>query len=320
MKQVYLLSKSNLSLSKAEVLSLLDAEEYDQFDNVLIAENKKKMKLEKRLGQTHSIYRFLFKCKKKSLINTIEKYDWEKIYKKNFCVRVHDTAEFTEKDLAGYIYRKIRNPKVNLDNPKTKIEFFFRDNAVVCGLLLSDVDKSFCKRKAHLRPSLHPTSMHPGLARTLINLTGLEKGTILDPFCGSGGILIEAGLMGFKTIGYDIDEEQIKRAKKNTYFYKIKNCRLEKKDALNLNIKPDAVVTDFPYGKGSKGKNLKGLYESFLKRAYTKTNVCVVMLPKFISYKKIISKTNWKIKNKFEIYVHKSLTRIILKLTKNLSH
>jgi tRNA (guanine10-N2)-dimethyltransferase len=320
MKIILHLSKQNIDLAKSEALSLLDTEKYELFDNILIAENKKNMKPEKRLGYSHSVYEFLFKCSKNNLIKTVEKYNWQKIYRKNFCVRINGTTEFREKDIAGYIYRKIKNPKVDLENPKTKIEFFFRKNVVICGLFMSDVDKSFLKRKAHLRPSLHPTSMHPGLARVLINLTGLEKGTILDPFCGSGGILIEAGVMGFKTIGYDIDEEQIQRATKNIRFYKIKNCRLEKKDALTIKIKPDAVVTDFPYGKGSKGKNLEKLYENFLKKAYSKTNNAVVMLPKFISYKKIIQKTGWKIKNKFEIYVHKSLTRIILKLAKTLSH
>ncbi len=315
-----MLSKSNLELSKIEVLSLLCTDKYELIDNLLIAENMTKIRLEKRLGHCHSIYEFLFKCSKKSFVESVKEYDWNKIYKKDFCIRVHGTDEFTERDVAGYIYRKLKKPEVNLNNPKTKIEFFFEKDIVVCALFIADVDKSFLKRKAHLRPSLHPTSMHPGLARTLINLTGLEKGLILDPFCGSGGILLEAGLMGFKTIGYDIDEEQINRAKKNINHYKIKKFKLEKKDALSIAIKPDAIVADLPYGKGSKGNNLKYLYEAFLKKAYAKTDVAVVMMPDFISPKKIISKTKWKIKGVFEIYVHKSLTRMIFILTKNLYH
>ena len=47
----------------------------------------------------------------------------------------------------------------------------------------------------------------PKLARMMINLSGVDpkKSTILDPFCGSGTVLMEAILMGFKEIvGSDI--------------------------------------------------------------------------------------------------------------------
>jgi SAM-dependent methyltransferase len=39
--------------------------------------------------------------------------------------------------------------------------------------------------------------------------------TIYDPFCGAGGIMIEAGLMGYKTFGSDIDERMVEFSRKN---------------------------------------------------------------------------------------------------------
>jgi tRNA (guanine10-N2)-dimethyltransferase len=156
--------------------------------------------------------------------------------------------------------------------------------------------------------------MHPGLAKACINLTGLLKGNILDPFCGSGGILIEAGLMYFNITGYDIDKKQLERAKNNLNHYKIKYI-LENKDASNIKTKADAIITDLPYGKGSKGKDLENLYESFLRNAEKITKNIVIIFPNFVDYKPIIKKTNWKIQNKFEIYIHKSMTRIVLKLS-----
>ncbi len=48
----------------------------------------------------------------------------------------------------------------------------------------------------------------PKLARMMVNLTGLDGHgkTILDPFCGSGTVLMEAGLVGFsKVAGGDIN-------------------------------------------------------------------------------------------------------------------
>jgi len=46
---------------------------------------------------------------------------------------------------------------------------------------------------------------HPQMIKGLINAMGLVPGeTILDPMMGSGTVLIEATLMGIKSIGYDI--------------------------------------------------------------------------------------------------------------------
>jgi tRNA (guanine10-N2)-dimethyltransferase len=317
MKKIFLLSKGFPKLAKEEVLSLIKPNEFELIDNLLIlddASSDARLELEKRLGYTHMIYRFLFECKKKDLEKNIDSFEWNSIYKKDFCVRIHDTSEFEEKKVAYLVYKKIKNPKVNLDNPKTRIDFFFSGKKIVCGLFLSDIDKSFLKRKAHMRPGFHPTSLHPALARACINLTGLDKGTIIDPFCGSGGILIESCLMGFKTIGIDIEESQIENAIKNLEFYKIKNCSVKQGDARKIKIKADAIVSDFPYGKSSKAGNLDELYLDFLKNALSISYRCVVIFPDFVDHKKIIKKSGWQEINHFEIYVHKSLTRIIVKL------
>lgn len=58
----------------------------------------------------------------------------------------------------------------------------------------------------------------PKLARTMINLSGAhpEQSAMLDPFCGSGTVLMEASLMGFKKlIGSDISEKAIEDTTKN---------------------------------------------------------------------------------------------------------
>lgn len=58
----------------------------------------------------------------------------------------------------------------------------------------------------------------PKLARIMINLTGEHPNakTLLDPFCGSGTILMEAKLLGFEhLIGSDVSEQAIANTKKN---------------------------------------------------------------------------------------------------------
>ena len=56
----------------------------------------------------------------------------------------------------------------------------------------------------------------PKLAQILINLANPNyEGKVIDPFCGTGTVNIEAAIMGYKTIGSDIDEEVLSGAKEN---------------------------------------------------------------------------------------------------------
>ena len=57
----------------------------------------------------------------------------------------------------------------------------------------------------------------PKLAQILINLCGpLKPGsTILDPFCGTGVVLQEALLMGYRAYGTDLSERMIEYSQKN---------------------------------------------------------------------------------------------------------
>ncbi|MFH2020766.1 MAG: DNA methyltransferase [archaeon] len=310
MKKIFLLSKQNIPLAKSEVLALTSNKKYRLHDNLLVLDATEN--LASRLGYTHSIYDLLFSCRLDVFKKKLSTYDWNKVYSGSFCVRVHGNHD--EKEVADIIYDRLNSPKVNLKNPKSKYEFFFIGNLVIAGRLSSDVDKSYLMRKAHKRPMQHPTSMHPALARVCINLTGLHGGTIIDPFCGSGGILIEAGLMGLRTIGTDIDKNQIMRAKRNIDFFNVRNCRLKEDDATKLKTKADAIVTDLPYGKSSKAGKLSDLYSKFLLNSPNISKNMVIVMPDFVDYKKIIKNSKWKIKSMFKIYVHRSLSRIVLKL------
>ncbi len=176
--------------------------------------------------------------------------------------------------------------------------------------------KEFLSRRAHLLPEGHPTSLHPKLARALVNLIGASKSdTVLDPFCGAGGILIEAGLIGMKIVVFDIDMIMLKRAKINFDYLKIKNYQLKLKDATTTSKHYNYIVTDLPYGKNSKlsEKELEVLYLKFFKvLKRIKPKKAIVGLPDFVNYKKLIKKAKLKIKKEFDWYLHKSLTKKIL--------
>ncbi|TFG14989.1 methyltransferase domain-containing protein [Candidatus Thorarchaeota archaeon] len=59
-------------------------------------------------------------------------------------------------------------------------------------------------------------STSPKLCRTLLTLSGAREGdTVLDPFCGSGTLLMEAALLGMKCIGLDVDGDAVEGTRSN---------------------------------------------------------------------------------------------------------
>ncbi|MFH0874886.1 MAG: DNA methyltransferase [archaeon] len=309
MKHAFLLSGENIDIAKEEIISLFCVKEYKLEKNILIAYATKPDL--KRLSYTHTVYEYLFSSKKKDFLIGVNRFNWEAVFSENFCVRIHGKSEFMEKELAGYIWRNLKNPKVNLTNPKTRFDFYFIGRNALCLKFLMDNDKAFLKRRAHLRPKLHPSSLNPRLARAMINLTGIKKGKLYDPFCGTGGILIEGGLLGYEIIGNDIEEDMILRTKENLEHFGINSFNIAKKDSNHITEKSNLIVTDLPYGKSTKALNLKKLYFNFLNSSVGTTKAMAVGFPDFANGKKIISKTKWKIKHFFKVYAHKNLTRHI---------
>lgn len=308
MKLTLSLSGENLELAKEEAISVAGAKKYKQDKNILILETKNNLE---RLAFTKKISKYLFSCKTKNLEKEIKKFNWQKIYKKNFCIRTKGKTKLKEKDLASLIWNKLKKPKVNLEKPKTNIQLFFTGKNVHCGLLLHENKERFMRRRPHLRKGFHPTSIQPKLARALVNLSRVKKGQILlDPFCGTGGILIEAGLIGCKLKGNDISKKMIEKTKINLKTLKLK-AELIQKDALKLKLKTkaDSIVTDLPYGKGSYHNiNTNELYRKFLEKAYNLLKLnkyLVAVFPKKI-------KTKFKTVKEMNFYVHGSLTRHII--------
>ncbi len=216
---------------------------------------------------------------------------------------------------------KLNKNHLIIESTKKEIEFLSKRLAFTHEIHYNNkiikIKKNYQTRKPHLRPQLHPSSLNPKLAKALINLTGIKKGILLDPFCGSGGILIEAALMNLKPIGYDIDEVMLRRAIINLTHYKIKNFELKLKDATKLKNKFNYIVTDLPYGKNTKTKDLNKLYLSFLKNLKKiLIKKSVIVFPDFINYKSLIKKSKLKIEKESSYYLHKSLTKKIVIIKK----
>ncbi|MEM3852340.1 MAG: methyltransferase domain-containing protein [Methanomassiliicoccales archaeon] len=161
-------------------------------------------------------------------------------------------APVIEREMGSVIADRV---SFNLKSPDRVIRII-RDGDWYCCLQMCCVDRrGFAGRHGNKRPFNLPVSLHPRLARALLNLCHVGSGTrLLDPFCGTGGILIEGALLGSAAIGADIDARMIRGATLNlSSLGLLSACTLYNMDAGDI-VKLgtfDAVVTDPPYGRSS---------------------------------------------------------------------
>jgi tRNA (guanine10-N2)-dimethyltransferase len=341
MKLGFVLLKTDIEMAKEEVLAVLGFSKHELFGNLLVVENgtnADSAMLQRRLGLTSSIHWVLFSCAVEDLERCMEKFKWEKIYQDNFALRLHHldhvkgSPALSEAKLAGFIWRAVDNPRVNLKNPKTSVQVFLCDDVAVCTKLLVEQNGTFEQRKPHLRAFSYSGSMHPRLARALVNLSGAKVGeTLMDPCCGSGGLLIEAGLAGMRVEGYDINRKMVWGCIRNMAQQNLVEYKVTCKDALQLEGQWDFIATDLPYGlnsvvvgenrkrlsmKRAEGKDIERFYVSFFKKLHEILGKrAVVVLSNLVNGKKLAEQAGLTIEKEFSQYVHRNLTRKILVLT-----
>jgi len=310
---------------------------------------------------TREIGELLFDCKISELKNQILSYDWKSIYKKDYCLRIvrindiknndvkakkkavknniamakskeeksqkNSQNSFSEAGLADLVWKKLEEqgikPKTNLKNAETKVKIFFCSNCALVALSIAVQEEDFESRKPELRPGFAPVSINPKLARCFVNMLGIKPSEeVLDPFCGTGGLLIEAGLIGCRIIGQDIDEEMLEKCRKNLEYFKIKDFLLKKEDATKIKKSFDYIVSDLPYGRSSRlSEDADLLYKKFFSNIHKILKKRAVIA--FANSKKSeeimrnsISK-KLKITACFDHYLHKSLTKRIFIIEKN---
>jgi len=283
MKFIFELSKQHKTIPTSEVFSCFKAEDInfkliESNQDVLVVDifNKydKIKDISYRLSYTFNIDELLFSSS--TSINEIKKQASKYDIKKDGSIAIRyrnrsDNINSQEIVQAlGKIYSKNRN--VTLKKPDIEVRVLITNLNVYVGLKVSELDRrQFENRKVQYRPYFSPISLHPKLARSLVNLSAIKKNEVLlDPFCGTGGILIEAGVIGISVVGSDIEDKMVKGCKDNLDFYNIKNYKLFSLDIGDIDIhisNADAVVTDLPYGKSTttKGEDIQKLYERTFK-------------------------------------------------------
>ena len=202
----------------------------------------------------------------------------------------------------GTILNQKWNSKVSLSSPHLTVYLIITNTKQYLGYsetqLVPKRPKKAIKR---------PHELDWKLSRCMVNLSRLKEGkTLCDPFCGTGTILLEAESMGIQSIGIDFDGKMCDITKRNLaengYKSTVINSTYQHIQKIKDEI--DAIVTDLPYGTASKSSTSpKKLIKDFLSIVPKKKKLVIM-------YKKGLFEDLSKAK-KYEIYRHKSLTRVI---------
>ena len=222
--------------------------------------------------------------------------------------------------------------RIELEEPEQTIQLLISGSDLFWGIpqLSEPPRKEWKNRVATQRPFFKPVSLDPQHARLMINLTG-NGGPVLDPMCGTGGLLIEAALMGFDCTGVDLDPEMVEGSKKNLQWCG-GHAKVIHGDATQL-VKLElrgfrSVCFDPPYGRNAwRSDSILNLFTSVLNSIHSvcEDNAAMCcMLPADVEQvnvmgmewkkmKKLFGKTGWQINGDWKIPVHASLSRRLVR-------
>ncbi|MDE1766074.1 MAG: methyltransferase domain-containing protein [Thaumarchaeota archaeon] len=206
-----------------------------------------------------------------------------------------------EKEMGAVLKKKL-GYRVSLLDPALTIYLVVTDNNRYVGY--ADV----LEYKKPTKKIKYPTELDWKLGRCMVNLSRLKEGnTLCDPFCGTGTILLEAESMGIRCIGIDFDSKMCDIAKKNLAAngYKSGVINSTYNHISKIKGEIDAIVTDVPYGTASRSSMPpKKMIRDFVSVVPKKMKLVLV-------YKKGMDVDGLAKAKKYEIYRHKSLTRVI---------
>ena len=244
---------------------------------------------------------------------------------------------------------------INLSNPDVTLRIhllapsngtvhpddFVAEPVVAWGITIQQGD-DWPERRAPHRPFFKPVSLDPKLARAMVNLACPEGGTLLDPFCGTGGLIVEGILCGIDSYGSDLAWPMVVGTRENADWAQKRGGKgdFEIRNGSALELSEiwdgpfDGFVFDPPYGRNAwKSADGFDLLEGALSActSVSKKHANLVTLipwpPSSIAesvetgtsfgkswdeIKTAFSKAGWKIVTTIPIRVHRSLARMLI--------
>jgi len=333
---MFVLSGEHPTLPAAEAVAAIRAEHrsykvLEQHDQALIAETKASPEvLASRLAMCRGICLHLCTsgASEEEAFEAIGSSDIVDLmpHGKSFAVRIKRVKKSSPKLDALQLAKRVADLigeevefRVDLAHPGIELLGVLTGGRCIFGITAARVDRGqFVRRRPSLRPAFHPGTLMPRFARCMVNLARTSRGgTFLDPFAGVGGILLEAGLIGAKPVGVDIDPAMIEGARRNLEAEGITNYQLMVGDARHLpTLEVDAIATDPPFGRqaATAGASLEELYREALPSiagVLKRKGYACITSPAELELEELAERAGLRTIEKHEQRVHRSLTRRI---------
>jgi len=285
-----------------------------------------------KLAQSEAFIEFI-----RSLRDYHETFAIDRVY---CTANIPRKAEQLIKNCMGQLVSKHAGLAAKLDDPDVAINAvvtYTRESPRKIMLIISFCSthahfKDYAERLAKNRPVFEIGTMNPPLTSLMVNICHprIDTGSLVfDPFCGSGGILIEALVRGIYTIGLDVDWAAISGCVKNLKYYNkgmkagfnILHASMfmlpfrEKNRATSPRFD---IVTDPPYGRMESLKNvpLERYIEEMMSLSSNK--MCFAIPEDTVAqiFAKIQENLYYEIKNMQEKREHPGFARAIVLIEK----
>jgi len=222
-----------------------------------------------------------------------------------------------DRDFESDILKQL-DGRVDLENPSYEISVVKGRRSYVLLSKPGIMNQGWAPRRPRNRAFFHPSAIFPKLSRALVNLSGVkEREVLLDPFAGTGSILLEASLVGAYPVGLDLSSRMTRGAIANQKRYNQSWLGVIRADSLSSPLRAaNGIATDIPYGRASStfGERTEKIAENFLKSASTllpRGRLAVLMHPKHV---RVEEKQDFEVEAECELPVHRNLTRVITSL------
>ncbi len=214
-----------------------------------LVESERKEELAYRLAMAHYVYEYLGTPEK--ILR--EEKDSFVVYRSSLGSRAGGIKEALE-------IAKLFVSEVDL-RARRKLFVFYTNSGIHVATDPIPTGRRFLyKRVPARRPINKPPTLDPYHARFLVNLSRVKPSDrLLDPFCGYGGILLEARDVRAKPVGIDIKLKALRGASLNFYHFFHERPQLILGDSTRDLFNSMHVATDPPRGKMLK--SIEARYE-----------------------------------------------------------
>jgi 23S rRNA G2445 N2-methylase RlmL len=211
-------------------------------------------------------------------------------------VRTLKEDRFLRTDLRDAVARRLADLKPRwISSDPADIEVWVLE--ALPGLFKCGVRLSSAQMRQHGgRAVERPGALRPTVAAAMVSLAGEPSSLpLLDPFCGSGTILVEGVAAGWSVIGADTDPEAVRVAQANTA-----GAEVFVGDARQLDRLADrgvqAVVTNLPFGKQFKIESSLAVWYSAILQSMARVTAprgrIILLVPRSDALERSISRNH----------------------------